>query len=158
MTNEDNKLAVWHRVDQELVRRRKAHMPIGEWADIGRELSLSKQQLHNWKTRGVPKPLYPDIAALLGWTVDQLLGLADTPRPATSAVVSEHQRIFSAIPEHQQEEVHAYMLRLLMNVTPGVAQKVARKEPSRGQHIGGIDTGFSDLSDDDQKKASGGKR
>lgn len=155
---EDEKLEVWGRVDRELTRRKGQHMRPGSWTELGATLNASKQSIHNWKTRGLPKLLYPDVAAQLGWTVDQLLGIAEAQRPTASAVVSEHQRLFQALSEQQQEDVHAYLVRVLMNVTPGVADKVTRNRPGRGQHIGGMDTNFGDLPEEDQKKASGGKR
>jgi hypothetical protein len=151
----EDKLAVWGRVDRELTRRKSARLSPSSWADLGHSLGASKQTIHNWKTRGIPKQIYPDVAAQLGWSVDQLLGIADAPKTATSPVVAEHQRLFEALGEQQQEAVHAFMLRMLANVSPGVARKVAE---GRGQHLGGLDTGFGDLPEEDQRKASGGRR
>jgi hypothetical protein len=153
--DEAGKLDVWHRVDRELTRRKDLRQSPGTWGELGHSLQVTKQVVHNWKTRGVPKPLYPDIAALLGWTVDQLIGLSDAPKPTVNPVVEAHQRVFEALAETQQEQVHAFMLRLLANVSPGVAQEVAQ---GRGQHLGGLDTGFGELHEEDQKKASGGRK
>lgn len=76
---------VWATVDRELHRRRLT------WLDLKRALGLSDQALYNWKQRkAVPRARHPDVAAYLGWSVDQLLGLAPEPKaPAVPAVVAE---------------------------------------------------------------------
>jgi hypothetical protein len=66
--------SVWTTVDRELHRRRLT------WLDLKKALSLSDQVLYNWKQRkAVPRARQPDVAAFLGWSVDQLLGLAPEP-------------------------------------------------------------------------------
>ena len=157
----EDKLDVWRRVDRELTTRKEKRLTPSSWPELARRAGIeaSKQMLHNWTTRGVPKANYPEIAKALGWTVDQLLGLTDQAvTPSVSQVVSDHQRLFGALTTQQQEDVHAYMMRMLVNVTPGVAEKVAN---TARPHLGGINTGFGGLDElppDEQKKAGGGKR
>ena len=69
---------VWHRIDRELTRRKDARQQPGSWAELGRLIQASAQKMTNWKSRGVPPKEYADIALALGWSVDQLLGLAET--------------------------------------------------------------------------------
>jgi hypothetical protein len=60
--------STWHRIDTELSTRKK------NWAWLARELNTSDQTVHNWSARGVPSRRHADIARILGWSVDQLLG------------------------------------------------------------------------------------
>lgn len=62
--------STWHRIDDELSARGK------NWAWLARQLETSDQTVHNWSTRGVPTRRHADIAQVLGWSVDQLLGNA----------------------------------------------------------------------------------
>lgn len=67
---------VWQTIDEELLRRKAKHLAPSSWAALGRMLPTpaSNQVLTNWKARGVPPKEYVDVAAALGWTVEQLLG------------------------------------------------------------------------------------
>ena len=66
---------MWHRLDQELAARRDRHHLPGTWADLARTLETSEQRVNNWKRRGVPPAQYAAIAAVLGWSVDRLIGV-----------------------------------------------------------------------------------
>jgi hypothetical protein len=71
---------VWHRVDRELALRRDRHTLPGTWSDVARALDTTEQRVNNWKRRGVPSAQYAALAAVLGWTVDHLIGVADIPQ------------------------------------------------------------------------------
>lgn len=70
---------VWQRLDDELDARRNRHLKPSSWADVARFLETSEQRVNNWKRRGIPAAQHATLAALFGWSVDQLLGLADGP-------------------------------------------------------------------------------
>lgn len=61
--------AVLERVD---ARLKEIHR---DWRWIERELRESAQTINNWRRiRGLPSAKQPDVAKLLGWTVEELLG------------------------------------------------------------------------------------
>lgn len=65
---------VWVTIDNELHRMRSS------WAKLARAIEVSDQTIWNWKKRQtVALKKHPDIAAFLGWSIDQLLGLAPEP-------------------------------------------------------------------------------
>lgn len=80
---------VWHRLDQELAARRDRHHLPGSWADLARALETTEQRVNNWKRRGVPAAQYAPLAALLGWSVDHLLGVDDTTARTPDAAVDK---------------------------------------------------------------------
>lgn len=53
----------------EIVERRLAALK-WTWADLARKLDTNDQRLHNWKKRGVPRGMYPDLAKALGISAD----------------------------------------------------------------------------------------
>lgn len=64
------------------IKERIAAMPNGkdrEAAWLADRLRMKIQRVHNWKTRGVPAFCLVDIAAAIGWSVNQVLGLAEPP-------------------------------------------------------------------------------
>ena len=65
---------VWMRIDRELTRRKDKHLQPGGWSELGKLIDVTKQRRSNWKTRGIPTPMYQAIADALGWSVDALLG------------------------------------------------------------------------------------
>jgi len=67
---------VWKIIDKELWSRRLS------WAKLGRAIDVSDQVLSNWARRKVPASRYADIAGFLGWTVEQVMGLAPEPTPS----------------------------------------------------------------------------
>ena len=82
---------------------RVAQLPDGagrEVAWLADKLDTSQQRVYNWKTRGVPASALAGIAAALGWTVDQVLGLKAPPSEwpfetiaaARWAALNPHQR------------------------------------------------------------------
>lgn len=50
-----------------------------EVAWLADRLGMKIQRVNNWKTRGVPASCLVDIAAAIGWSVNQVLGLSDPP-------------------------------------------------------------------------------
>jgi hypothetical protein len=50
-----------------------------EVAWLAKKLGTTVQVVNNWKTRGIPPSRYADIAASIGWTVDQVIGAAEAP-------------------------------------------------------------------------------
>jgi len=64
---------VWKIVDRELRRRKSS------WAEMGRAIGASDQTMNNWSRRKVPADRYADIAGFLGWTVEQVMGVAPEP-------------------------------------------------------------------------------
>jgi hypothetical protein len=48
-----------------------------EVAWLAAKLKMKIQRVNNWKTRGVPASCLVDIASALGWSVNQVLGLAE---------------------------------------------------------------------------------
>lgn len=83
---------MWHRLDQELAARRDRHHLPGSWADLARALETTEQRLNNWKRRGVPPAQYAAIAAILGWSVDRLIGL-DEPRSSEVVHIDADQKL-----------------------------------------------------------------
>lgn len=66
----------------ERIRARIAELPHGAGREatwLADRLQMKVQRVHNWKTRGVPAAALVDIAAAIGWSVNQVLGLADPP-------------------------------------------------------------------------------
>lgn len=72
----------WRVIDRELWRRRQI------WADLGRAIGVSPQVMNNWrKANKVPASRLPAIAAHFGWTIEQVMGIAEAPpaRPDAEA-------------------------------------------------------------------------
>lgn len=63
------------------------------------ELEVKHQTVNHWRTRGIPPAMYDRVAAVLGWSVDQLLGKA----PAAARVGWP----FPNIPEHRYRRLKA---------------------------------------------------
>lgn len=64
------------------IKAKIASLPNGagreaQW--LADRLQIKIQRVSNWKTRGVPASMLVDIAAALGWSVNQVLGLAEPP-------------------------------------------------------------------------------
>lgn len=51
-----------------------------EVAWLAEKLQTTQQRVFNWTKRGVPSSALPDIAAAVGMTVGQLLGMEDPPQ------------------------------------------------------------------------------
>lgn len=66
---------VWQRIDDELERRKQKHLAPGNWSALGKKISATDQQIHNWKKRQVPSRHHLAIAMAFGWSVDELLGI-----------------------------------------------------------------------------------
>lgn len=151
---------VWPRVDEELRRRGGKNLAPGSWPALTKALGTTKQVVYNWKQRGIPAKEYPAIAEALGWTVDELLGNGEA-RPPESELKQDHSRLFDMLPEAEQKKAHAYALGLFLKKHPDLAESAAKWAQSggeRGQHLGGVDTNYGDLSEGDAGKASGGAR
>jgi SOS-response transcriptional repressor LexA len=71
--------ATWTRIEEELARRGRG------WQWLADQMGMKIQRVQNWKTRGVPKGAYPDLAAALGKTMDWVAGIADEDRQAAAA-------------------------------------------------------------------------
>jgi hypothetical protein len=64
-----DKQAIIDRVENQLAAISK------DWAWLGVKLGESAQNLNHWRHhRGIPTAKHHDVARLLGWTVEQLLG------------------------------------------------------------------------------------
>lgn len=73
-TDEDE---TWLRIKDAVSR-----MPNGENREVSwlaDRLQTSIQRVNNWKKRGVPAASLVDIASALGWSINQVLGLAEAP-------------------------------------------------------------------------------
>src|SRR5687767_11205144 len=92
---------VWHRLDEELAARRERHIAPGSWADVARALDTTEQRVNNWKRRGVPSAQYVTIAAVMGWTVDRLIGVSGDERARVPAAATSGKGQ-SALDEAQQ--------------------------------------------------------
>lgn len=67
----------WERIRARIAKLKgQAH---GEAQWLCDRTGWSKQRVSNWKTRGVPAKALPDIAAAIGLTINQILGIADPP-------------------------------------------------------------------------------
>lgn len=67
----------WARVAAEIASR-----PLGRGREVtwlAEKLQTSVQRVNNWKARGLPASALPDVAAALGWSINQVLGLAEPP-------------------------------------------------------------------------------
>lgn len=67
----------WARIRDEIAKRDDGRGRETVW--LAQRLQVRIQRIQNWKTRGVPSSALVDIAAALGWSVNQVLGLADPP-------------------------------------------------------------------------------
>lgn len=67
----------WVRIRDEIAKRDDGRGRETVW--LAQKLKVRIQRIQNWKTRGVPSSALVDIAAALGWSVNQVLGLADPP-------------------------------------------------------------------------------
>ena len=72
---------IWARVDAELTRRRQRHQQPASWSALGTLIEASDQRMHNWRLRGIPARQHLAVAMALGWSVDQLHGLAEASAP-----------------------------------------------------------------------------
>ena len=64
------------------IRAAVAIKPDGEGREatwLAERLKTSVQRINNWKLRGVPASALADIAAALGWSINQVLGLTEPP-------------------------------------------------------------------------------
>ena len=67
----------FRRVMQEISRKEEGRGREVQW--LADRLQVKIQRVQNWKTRGVPPSAVADIAAALGWTMNQVLGLQESP-------------------------------------------------------------------------------
>lgn len=82
--------SVWKIIDRELHRKRL------KWADLAKALEVSDQVVNNWSRRGVPTARYADIATFLGFSVEELMGVAPEPkRPAPAAVAASPEPVYT---------------------------------------------------------------
>jgi hypothetical protein len=89
--------SVWHRIDRELSTRRARHQEPNSWAAVARALDTTEQRVNNWKRRGVPTAQHVALAGIFGWSVDQMLGLADAePMPIAPPASELHRRLLVA--------------------------------------------------------------
>lgn len=61
-------IRVWSRIERELRRRGKEP----QW--LAEKLGWDQQRINNWKTRGVPVKVFPDIAAVLQVPINWIAG------------------------------------------------------------------------------------
>jgi len=100
----------------ERVRARMKELGIGWPGGLAEALDVESQNVHNWGKRGVPPTMHGKVAAALGWTVNQLLGV-DAPADRDGWP-------FPNIPEHryrrleppQQLVIQAAMLEALLEL------------------------------------------
>lgn len=79
---------VWTTIDNALANSR----PARSWAWLAVKLKTSDQVVNNWKRRKVPSNRYPEIAKVLGWTVEELLaGGPDEPKSHAVGVMSNSE-------------------------------------------------------------------
>lgn len=67
----------WARIAERISALPDGHGREASW--LAERLKMKIQRVHNWKTRGVPAFCLVDIAAAIGWSVNQVLGLAEPP-------------------------------------------------------------------------------
>jgi hypothetical protein len=77
--------SAWDRIERELARRKKGL----QW--LADQMTYTLQRVQNWKTRGVPKSAYPDVAAAFGESIDWVAGVAE-PKWRGGGVPAEHWR------------------------------------------------------------------
>lgn len=63
--------STWDRIDSELRRRRR------NWQWLADRMGWTIQRLQNWKLRGVPSKVYPELATALDRSLDWVAGRAD---------------------------------------------------------------------------------
>ena len=66
------------------VKARIATLPRGagrEEAWLKEKLKTTASRVHNWTTRGIPAQAAVQVAAAIGWTVAQVLGVKDPDDP-----------------------------------------------------------------------------
>lgn len=68
-------MSPWEVIEGAMARRR----PQRDQAWLAVQLGIGEQAITNWKTRGVPKGRYLEIADLLGLTVKQVAGQEPPP-------------------------------------------------------------------------------
>jgi hypothetical protein len=154
---------VWNRIDRELDRRKRERLVPSTWAALGEKLNVTSQVTTNWRTRGVPPKRYPDIAAALDWTVEQLLGRDEVPPPPTPPAddfLEAYTKIIAGLSPEDRQEVYAFALGRAFKHNPELAKKAADyalagtgTPRDRGGHQGGFDTNYGDLDE----AAGGGK-
>lgn len=105
----------WERVESEVKRQYKGDAPLQWLAD---RLGYTIQRVQNWKSRGIPRDAWYDIAVGLGVSIDWIAGLVDEPKailgvrepPASYGwpFAVTFQR-FRSIPDDDQRRVGAYL-------------------------------------------------
>lgn len=59
--------------------RKRPEAQRGEVAWLARKIGATVQTVNNWKKRGIPFKQRPAVASAIGWSVEQLQGLAPPP-------------------------------------------------------------------------------
>lgn len=75
MDTEDDE--TWLRIKAAISRMPNGSGREATW--LAERLQTTVQRVNNWKKRGVPDSSLVDIASALGWSVNQVLGLAEAP-------------------------------------------------------------------------------
>jgi hypothetical protein len=70
----------WDRVERELARRKLGQ----QW--LADKLGYTIQRVQNWKTRGIPKSAFPEVAAALNESADWVAGTAEPKWKQPAAV------------------------------------------------------------------------
>lgn len=85
------------------------------------ELEVRHQVVNNWRKRGIPPSMYERVAAALGWTVNQLLGVEPpTDRDGWPFPnVPEHR--YRRLEQPQQLVIQAAMLEALLELEAAAA-------------------------------------
>lgn len=80
MSTETDKSApddTWERIRERIAKIKGESHAEAQW--LCDRLGWSKQRVSNWKKRGVPASALPEIAAAIGMTINQILGVSDPP-------------------------------------------------------------------------------
>lgn len=105
----------WERVESEVKRQYKGDAQLQWLAD---KLGYSIQRLQNWKSRGIPRDAWYDIAVSLSVSIDWIAGLVEDPKATFSVKESVVDygwpfpvtlTRFRSIPEADQRRVGAYL-------------------------------------------------
>lgn len=99
------------------------------WADLGRALDASDQRLNNWRSRGIPREMLPDVAAVLEVTVEWLR-TGEDPKPTNPALLgaSPTARLAGQIYRAPGAGVDSRIADLLTRATPksrGALERIA---------------------------------
>ena len=125
--------SVWVTVDREL---RRMH---SSWSKLAREIEVSDQVIWNWKQREViPANRHAAVAAFLGWSVEQLLGLAPepqrrppppvTPEPVYTKRANDIARMFDELKDNTvRQTMYSTISNILQMAKAG--QRVAEPAP-----------------------------